>query len=291
MIRNTIDQLAAFGVPIPPEVYANLDLLDASRRQTTARHRAEDLIREKFQSGELTASNLTENLIAGSILTLACIPNPQAGGIILWEAARTVAELAEGSVRGCISGHFDSVILPTFEADFSKHVATVEANIGKVVPSGSSHQAILAGGKRALEAARLVAEADAALVEILNVIRSTAAAVGLPAGLSLFVDPGDAEMPPENFVSALVRAGFEVGLHDSDRVLQIELQQQQLAAARQHAEEVEQWRPRIQAEAKRLADMRDRGLRPRFALQVPAEFEYLINEAAEEFGLKAGVNV
>ena len=59
-------------------------------------------------------------------------------------------------------------------------------------------------------------------------------------------------------------------------------------AARALAQEAEsqEWRVKIRAEAQRLADIRERGLRPNWsaALVVPEEFEHMIREECEALG-------
>jgi hypothetical protein len=118
-----------------------------------------------------------------------------------------VALVAERSIREWLASAYDTEILLFFAPEFGRNVTILQANVGT--------------------ASDAVSEADNNLAQIAAVVRSAAAAVGLPAGLSRVLDPGANEMPAEDSFSAYVAAGHEVALHNTETAIEIDQRQQQ----------------------------------------------------------------
>jgi hypothetical protein len=104
--------------------------------------------------------------------------------------------------------------------------------------------------------------------------------------LSRFISGEDGvPLPTESGVWAdYIRQGFKIGLVSPERAKQSEAVAIQLQREAESAE----WRRRIANEFRRISEIRERGIRPTFVLEVPPAYEALIDEVGPDFDFQSG---
>jgi hypothetical protein len=97
------------------------------------------------------------------------------------------------------------------------------------------------------------------LNRLYSFLQTVANEAEVPLAFGRFVDSGNDPLPAETGVwASYLRQGYKVGVISEDRAAAIAANTARLALEA----EAEEWRPRIYAEAQRLADLKDRGLHP-----------------------------
>ena len=104
--------------------------------------------------------------------------------------------------------------------------------------------------------------------------------------LSRFISGEDGvPLPTESGVWAdYIRQGFKIGLVSPERAKQSDAVAIQLQREAESAE----WRRRIANEFRRISEIRERGIRPTFVLEVPPAYEALIDEVGPDFDFQSG---
>jgi hypothetical protein len=282
MTESLIRKLEAENIEIPARVHSALAVRAVAGQERKVADAA-SLLTSQLYSGTLDAQNFHDRLLSACTEELATAPN--SAGRITWVATQAVQHAADNIVTGWLSSAFDD-IFDTLGEKFDAAASILTENLPKALPPGSQPEQVLKFGRKGIEAAEVVTQADVELSRLYHLIREVGAAVDIDVPFGRFVDSGSNPLPPESGVWAdYVRGGNSVGIVSEQRAAEIAA----LTAALAHEAEAEQWRPRVREEAQRLAGLRDRGLRPTWVLQVPPTFEYLITEAADELGLRVGV--
>jgi hypothetical protein len=230
-------------------------------------------------AGSLTADNFDSHLRDACVRQLTSQRGAQ--GALAWEAALAVERVAETQVRGFLATQLDTV-LDRFSPEIDRHAKTLADNLPKATAVNATHEEVIAAGSKGLAASEAVSESEVNLSNLVAFLRNIAAEAGEPLPFGRFVDPGDDVLPSETGVWAdYVRAGSKIGIISEDRMREVEENGARIA----HEQAADIWRPRIAEEAQRLVALRERGLQPSWVLEVPEEFHYLINEAADDLEL------
>jgi hypothetical protein len=251
----------------------------AARNARGVRYDAASELTAALTGGALTPDNFTDALRNALVKQITTATGP--GGAALWQAAEAVERVAENQVRQWLGIEFDS-FLDHFGEQFDQAAEALAKALPLALNPGATPQEILKGGQKAIDAAARVAEAEAELNRLYSFLQTVANEAEVPLPFARFVDSGDDPLPAETGVwASYLRQGYKVGVISEDRAAAIAAKTARLALEA----EAEEWRPRIYAEAQRLAEIRERGLNPPWVLKVPAAFQDIADEAAEEFRL------
>ena len=280
-IETTVRQLEAEGIPIPDRVLNALGIIAEAQNYRGVSRDASAELASAFRAGELTRENFGDQLRDALLAQLTSRIGPN--GALSWEVSLSIEKVADASIRQWLAIEWDE-ILDLFSERIDAAAAKLAEALPKALPVGSDPQTILKYGKRGIEAADTVAEAESELSGIVYFLRSVGAEIDEELPLSRLISGEDGvPLPIESGIwSEYLRAGFRIGLVSPERAAQSEAVAAQLA----HEAAADEWRGKIRAEAERLAELRERGLRPNWsaALPVPQEFEHMIAEEVAKLG-------
>jgi hypothetical protein len=276
-LPSTIRDLESSGIEIPSHVLNALGVISAAHNSRGRTTDAAAELSSALISGSLTADTFDSHLRDACVRQLTS--QTGAHGALAWQAALAVERVAETQVRGFLATQLDTV-LDRFSPEIDRHAKTLADNLGKAAPPGATHEEVIAAGPKGPAAGKAVSEAEANLSNLVAFLRNIAAEAGEPLPFGRFLDPGDDVLPSETGIWAdYLRAGSKIGIISEDRMREVEENGARIA----HEQAADIWRPRIAEEARRLVALR--GLQPRWVLEVPEEFAYLINEAADDLEL------
>jgi hypothetical protein len=288
--ESLIGELRQHSIVIPPEIDRALALYGAAADSRSIN--PEGALRAAFMRGELTVENLNERLLDAAIGTLATSPTTQ--GQPLARVVNAVQELAAIAVTGWLEDSVEEHV-EALSAEFNEYADVINRLAPTALTGGESVEQILAMGntkaKAALADREKINTAVGQLSGIHYLINRVLTNAGQPQLTpSRLVDPDTVKLDNLEELHGLVnagswitlaRAGYKIRAVSAAEAAEVDAQ----IAAQARQAEIDEWRPKIEAEARRLVGIAERGLHPAWVLSVPEHLHWIIDETAESMDL------